>query len=62
MLLAQDTKSDVAHSNVTLCFIILACVTEDQYASALMHDPNLVFKVGCGVYGFRIFPMIVKPL
>ena len=41
----QDTKSDVAHSNVTLCFIILACVTEDQYATALMHDPNLVFKV-----------------
>ena len=41
----QDTKSDVAHSNVTLCFIILACVTEDQYAAALMHDPNLVFKV-----------------
>lgn len=41
----QDTKSDVAHNNVTLCFIILACVTEDQYATALMHDPNLVFKV-----------------
>merc|ERR550519_3220845 len=41
----QDTKSDVAHNNVTLCFIILACVTEDQYATALMHGPNLVFKV-----------------
>merc|ERR550519_536851 len=41
----QDTRSDVAHNNVTLCFIILACVTEDQYATALMHDPNLVFKV-----------------
>merc|ERR1719193_458932 len=41
----QDTKSEVAHKNVTLCFIILACVTEDQYATALMHDPNLVFKV-----------------
>merc|ERR1719450_906416 len=41
----QDTKSDVANNNVTLCFIILACVTEDQYATALMHDPNLVFKV-----------------
>merc|ERR1719466_426261 len=37
----QDTKSDVANNNVTLCFIILACITEDQYATALMHDPNL---------------------
>jgi len=41
----QDTKSDVANNNVTLCFIILTCITEDQYATALMHDPNLVFKV-----------------
>jgi len=41
----QDTKSEVANNNVTLCFIILACITEDQYATALMHDPNLVFKV-----------------
>nr|ALS04509.1 UPF0668 protein C10orf76-like protein [Acartia pacifica] len=41
----QDSKSEVAQSNVTLCFIILTCITEDQYATALMHDPNLVFKV-----------------
>ena len=41
----QVTKSDVAHSNVSLCFIILTCLTEDQYAAAIMHDPNLVFKV-----------------
>ena len=41
----QDTKSDVAHNNVTLCFIILTCLTEDQYATSIMHDPNLVFKV-----------------
>ena len=40
----QDTKSDVAHNNLTLCFIILTCLTEDQYATAIMHDPNLVFK------------------
>merc|ERR1711963_197446 len=40
----QDTKSDVAHNNVTLCFIILTCLTEDQYAPAILHDPNLVFK------------------
>ena len=41
----DNTKSDVAHSNVTLCFIILTCITEDQYCEAIMHDPNLVFKV-----------------
>jgi len=41
----QDSKSEVAHKNVTLCFIILTCITEDQYATALMHDSNLVFKV-----------------
>jgi len=41
----QDSKSEVAHSNVNLCFIILTCITEDQYATALMHDPNLVYKV-----------------
>merc|ERR1719402_1224737 len=41
----QDTRSAAATNNVTLCFIILACITEDQYATALMHDPNLVFKV-----------------
>ena len=41
----QDTKSDVANNNVTLCLIILMCLTEDQYAASIMHDPNLVFKV-----------------
>ena len=41
----QDTKSDVAAKNVTLCFIILTCLTEDQYATSIMHDSNLVFKV-----------------
>jgi len=41
----DNSKSDVAHSNVTLCFIILTCITEDQYCEAIMHDPNLVFKV-----------------
>merc|ERR1719193_1174607 len=38
-------KTEIVQRNVTLCFIILACITEDQYAAALMHDPNLVFKV-----------------
>jgi len=41
----QDIKSEVGQNNVMLCFIILTCITEDQYAMALIHDPNLVFKV-----------------
>lgn len=31
--------------NMKLCFIILTCITEDQYANSLMHDFHLVFKV-----------------
>ncbi|XP_042904338.1 armadillo-like helical domain-containing protein 3 isoform X2 [Parasteatoda tepidariorum] len=28
-----------------LCFIILTCITEDQYANSIIHDVNLVYKV-----------------
>ena len=41
----QDTKSEASINTVKLSFLILLCVTEDQYANALMHDPNLVFAV-----------------
>lgn len=41
----KDTKSDTSMNTVKLSFLILLCVTEDQYANALMHDPNLVFAV-----------------
>lgn len=41
----QDTKSEASMSNVKLCFLILTCISEDQYANSLMHDVNLVFKV-----------------
>ena len=41
----QDTKSEASTNTVKLSFLILLCVTEDQYANALMHDPNLVFSV-----------------
>ena len=41
----QDTKSDSSVNSVKLSFLILLCVTEDQYANALMHDSNLVFAV-----------------
>ena len=41
----QDTKSEESNNNVKLCFIILTCITEDQYANSLMHDLHLLYKV-----------------
>ena len=41
----QDTKSDAGSNTVKLCFLILCCITEDQYANSLMHDVGLAFKV-----------------
>ena len=28
-----------------LCLIILICITEDQFANAFLHDPNMTFPV-----------------
>lgn len=44
-IVMQDTKSESSANTVKLSFLILLCVTEDQYANALMHDTNLVFCV-----------------
>lgn len=44
-IVMQDTKCEASVNNVKLCFIILTCIAEDQYANSLMHDVNLVFKV-----------------
>lgn len=44
-IIMQDTKTESSLNTVKLSFLILLCVTEDQYANALMHDPNLVFRV-----------------
>ena len=38
-LLSDNTRAS------ELCFDILLCVTEDQYAHAFMHDDNQVFPV-----------------
>ena len=40
--LSQDTKTESSLNTVKLSFLILLCVTEDTYANALVHDPNLV--------------------
>ncbi len=42
---SQDTKTESSLNTVKLSFLILLCITEDQYGNALMHDPNLVFRV-----------------
>ena len=44
-LVMQDIKSESRLNLVKLCFIILTCISEDQYANALMSDPHLVFRV-----------------
>lgn len=41
----QNTKTESGSNTVKLCFIILGCITEDQYANSLMHDVSLAFKV-----------------
>lgn len=41
----QDHKNESSTSNLKLCFIILTCIAEDQYANSMMHDSNLTFKV-----------------
>lgn len=41
----QDTKSEPGANTVKLCFLILSCIAEDQYANSFMHDVSLTFKV-----------------
>ena len=28
-----------------LCYLILLCITEDEFANATMHDENVIFSV-----------------
>ncbi|XP_026277370.1 armadillo-like helical domain-containing protein 3 isoform X1 [Frankliniella occidentalis] len=44
-IVMQDTKCESSMNSVKLCFLILTCISEDQYANSLMHDANLTFKV-----------------
>ncbi|XP_052565018.1 armadillo-like helical domain-containing protein 3 isoform X5 [Culex pipiens pallens] len=38
-----DHKNDNSLTNLKLCFIVLTCISEDQYANSMMH--NLTFQV-----------------
>lgn len=44
-IIIQDTKEPIRYNNAKLCFIILTCISEDQYANSLMHDANMTFRV-----------------
>lgn len=44
-IVMQDTKSETSCNNVKLCFIVLSCIAEDQYANTIMHDGNILYKV-----------------
>lgn len=44
-IVMQDTKTESGANTVKLCFLILSCITEDQYANSIMHDVSLTFKV-----------------
>lgn len=41
----QDNKNESSAANLKLCFLILTCISEDQYANSMMHDSNLTYKV-----------------
>ncbi|EDO48716.1 predicted protein [Nematostella vectensis] len=41
----QNTKDENGINNAKLCFIILTCIVEDQYANAFLHDANMMFSV-----------------
>jgi len=44
-IIMQDVKTESSQNTVKLSFLVLTCITEDQFANALLNDPNLVFKV-----------------
>lgn len=44
-IVMQDNKNESSNTNLKLCFLILTCISEDQYANSMMHDANLTFKV-----------------
>lgn len=44
-IVMQDTKTESGTNTIKLCFLILTCISEDQYANSLMHDISLTFKV-----------------
>lgn len=44
-IVMQRTDDEASANTTKLGFIILMCITEDQYANSMMHDVNMVFRV-----------------
>ncbi|KAH9637971.1 hypothetical protein HF086_013051 [Spodoptera exigua] len=44
-IVMADTRSESSINKCSLCFIILTCIVEEQFANSIMHDQNLTFKV-----------------
>ncbi|UYV61203.1 C10orf76 [Cordylochernes scorpioides] len=42
-ILVQNVREEA--DTAKLCFIILTCICEDQFANSIMHDMNVLFKV-----------------
>ncbi|CAK8690244.1 unnamed protein product [Clavelina lepadiformis] len=44
-VIMQDTKVKQNVSSAKLCFLILTCITEDQFANSFLHDDNMIFHI-----------------
>nr|CAB3223158.1 UPF0668 protein C10orf76 homolog [Phallusia mammillata] len=44
-IVMQDTKVKQNIGSAKLCFLILVCITEDQFANSFLHDDNMVFRI-----------------
>lgn len=44
-IVMQVIRTEAILNNVKLCFLILSCIAEDEYANSLMHDANLAFRI-----------------
>jgi len=44
-IVMQDTKMKQNIASAKLCFLILTCITEDQFANSFLHDDNMQFHI-----------------
>lgn len=60
----QDNKNESSATNMKLCFLILTCISEDQYANSMMHDSNLTYKVLLhrAPMRHRKLPQVISPI
>ncbi|CAF1114861.1 unnamed protein product [Adineta steineri] len=44
-IIQQFSKNEDMCNTTKLCYLILLCITEDEFANATMHDENVIFSV-----------------